>query len=98
MFKGKKLLITGGTGLVGQLLVTKLLAKNYTVRVLTRTPKNKNEFAWDIKSGYLDEKAFENLNYIIHLAGAGIADKNFSLSSANTAISSKDLDCTTIAF
>lgn len=83
------ILITGGTGLVGQLLVTKLLAKNYTVRVLTRTPKNKNEFAWDIASEYIDEKAFENLDYIIHLAGAGIADKRWSIKRKQEIIDSR---------
>jgi len=68
-------LITGGTGLVGQLLASKLSAKNYTVKILTRTPVNKGEFSWDISKNYIDEKAFKNIDYIIHLAGAGIADK-----------------------
>lgn len=72
------ILITGGTGLVGQLLANKLSAKNYTVRILTRTPKKENEFAWDIPKNYIDEKAFLNVDYIIHLAGAGIADKRWT--------------------
>ena len=72
------ILITGGTGLVGQLLTSKLSAKKYTVRILTRTPKNANEFAWDISKNYIDENAFKDLDYIIHLAGAGIADKKWT--------------------
>jgi len=71
-------LITGGTGLVGQLLASKLSAKNYTVKILTRTPVNKGEFSWDISKNYIDEKAFKNIDYIIHLAGAGIADKRWT--------------------
>ncbi|WKD84786.1 Epimerase family protein [Polaribacter huanghezhanensis] len=72
------ILITGGTGLVGKLLAEKLIVKNYTVRVLTRTPKKENEFSWDIANNFIDEKAFDNLDYIIHLAGAGIADKRWT--------------------
>ena len=72
------ILITGGTGLVGQLLESKLSQKNYKVRILTRTPKRKNEFSWDISKKYIDEKALENLDFVIHLAGAGIADKRWS--------------------
>ena len=71
-------LITGGTGLVGQLLTHKLLAKKDCVRILTRTPENPNEFAWDISKNYIDKSAFKDVDYIIHLAGAGIADKKWT--------------------
>lgn len=64
--------------MVGQLLASKLSAKNYTVKILTRTPVNKGEFSWDISKNYIDEKAFKNIDYIIHLAGAGIADKRWT--------------------
>jgi uncharacterized protein (TIGR01777 family) len=83
------ILITGGTGLVGQLLANKLSAKNYTVRILTRTPKNENEFAWDIAKNYIDEKAFLNVDYIIHLAGAGIADKPWTTKRKQEIIDSR---------
>ena len=73
-----KILITGGTGLVGQHLIEKLVSKNHEVVVLSRSPKQANAFLWDIKTGYIDEKAFENVTSIIHLAGAGIADKRWS--------------------
>lgn len=72
------ILITGGTGLVGQLLTSKLCAKKHTVRILTRTPKKANEFAWDISNNYIDKNAFKDVDYIIHLAGAGIADKKWT--------------------
>jgi len=71
-------LITGGTGLVGQMLSNKLSDKGYIVRILTRTPKKENDFSWDIANNFIDEKAFENLDYIIHLAGAGIAEKRWT--------------------
>jgi uncharacterized protein (TIGR01777 family) len=73
-----KILITGGTGLVGTKLTKMLIDKKHEVIILSRNPKNKNEFKWDISKKYVDKKAFENIDYIIHLAGAGIADKRWT--------------------
>jgi uncharacterized protein (TIGR01777 family) len=73
-----KILITGGTGLVGSRLTKMLIDKNHEVVILSRNPKNKNEFKWDAAKKTIDEKAFENIEYIIHLAGAGIADERWS--------------------
>jgi uncharacterized protein (TIGR01777 family) len=84
-----KVLITGGTGLVGQLLQKKLVNRNFTVQILTRTPKNDHEFAWDITKNYIDERVFKNVNYIIHLAGAGIADKKWTVKRKQEIIDSR---------
>ena len=73
-----KILITGGTGLIGLRLKKTLIDKNHEVIILTRKPKNNDEFMWDLSSNYIDEKALENTDYIIHLAGAGIAEKRWT--------------------
>ncbi|MGJ8744748.1 TIGR01777 family oxidoreductase [Polaribacter sp.] len=73
-----KIIITGGTGLVGKRLSKLLIDKNNDVVILSRNPKNTNEFKWDISAQYVDEKALVNADYIIHLAGAGIADKRWT--------------------
>jgi uncharacterized protein (TIGR01777 family) len=73
-----KIIITGGTGLVGKRLSKLLIDKHHDVVILSRTPKHKNEFKWDISANYIDEKALLNTDYIIHLAGAGIADKRWT--------------------
>lgn len=73
-----KVLITGGTGLIGKYLQNKLNDKNYEVAVLTRNPTLKNEFKWNIDEEYIDDNAFKNVTHIIHLAGAGIADKRWT--------------------
>lgn len=68
------ILITGGSGLVGQALVKKLQQKNHTVRILTRKKtENTIEFQWDLQKNFIEEKAFENLDAIVHLAGANIS-------------------------
>lgn len=77
----EKVLITGGTGLIGRRLSALLTSKGYEVRWLSRTENSSSEypsFVWNISQGTIDEKAFEDLDYIIHLAGAGIADKKWS--------------------
>ncbi len=84
-----KVLITGGTGLVGTHLQNGLKEKGYQVVVLTRTPKHSNEFKWNVKESYIDEKAFTDVSYIIHLAGEGIATKRWSTSRKKELIDSR---------
>jgi uncharacterized protein (TIGR01777 family) len=77
----KTILVTGGTGLVGTRLTEILQSKNYIVKYLSRSAGVKNgveSFKWDIDRGTIDEKAFENVSAIIHLAGAGVADKKWT--------------------
>ncbi len=81
----KKVLITGASGLVGTRLTELLLKKGYKVNTLgrqtadLRPQKNAvNQFAWDMDKGTLDTKAFEGVTAIIHLAGAGVAEKRWS--------------------
>jgi uncharacterized protein (TIGR01777 family) len=78
-------LITGGTGLIGKALTLALLEKNYKVIILSRGERNhQNEdrnpsFAqWDINTQQIDSAAISSADYIIHLAGAGVADKRWS--------------------
>lgn len=69
-------LITGGTGLIGKKLVHKLRERNHNPRVLTRKKTdNPNEFYWNTEENFIDPKAFEHLDSIIHLAGANISQK-----------------------
>ena len=76
-------LITGGTGMVGTSLTQLLLSKGYQVIVLTRQPRvsnlpNLTYAVWDIDRGYIDPSAIHNADTIVHLAGAGVADKRWS--------------------
>ncbi|MDD2636051.1 MAG: TIGR01777 family oxidoreductase [Bacteroidales bacterium] len=71
----KKVLITGGTGLVGNNLTNLLVKKGYEVRILSRQFTNKANFStyrWDYKTGYIDKDALIGIDYIIHLAGENI--------------------------
>ncbi|WP_299528356.1 TIGR01777 family oxidoreductase [uncultured Lutibacter sp.] len=73
------ILITGGTGLVGKHLSIMLSKKGYNVTVLSRNQTTKpNCYYWNLETNYIDAKAVIEADYIIHLAGAGIADKRWT--------------------
>ena len=74
---GKHILITGGTGLVGKPLTQLLLDKGYTVSHLSRKAANiplVKTFLWDVEKAEIDPNCINDVDMIIHLAGAGIAD------------------------
>jgi uncharacterized protein (TIGR01777 family) len=79
-YKGH-ILVTGGTGLIGRQLTKELLDKGYQVSHLSRQATKTigaKTFFWDIKKKQIDEACIEGVDTIIHLAGAGIADKRWS--------------------
>jgi uncharacterized protein (TIGR01777 family) len=72
-------LITGATGTIGGQLIPLLLAEGYNIRILTRN-KSKSSimssvFEWDIDKGYIEEGALDNVDHIIHLAGASVSKR-----------------------
>lgn len=77
-------LISGGTGLVGSRLTEMLLAKNYKVIVLSRTVNKVSSnpmlsyAAWNVEQQTIDATAIEQADFIVHLTGAGVADKRWS--------------------
>jgi uncharacterized protein len=77
------ILITGGTGLVGSKLTEQLLQKGYGVIILTRKQRaaavsNLSYAVWDVDTGTIDEEAVRRADHIVHLAGAGVADKRWT--------------------
>jgi len=77
----KTVLITGGTGLVGKYLSKKLIEKGYFVATLGRQSKKQSDipnYTWNIEKNELEDGALENVDYIIHLAGANIGEKRWT--------------------
>lgn len=76
----QRILITGGTGLVGTRLTELLLHRGHQVVHLSRQPRSGvvPAFSWDVKQGTLDERALEGVDAVIHLAGAGVADARWT--------------------
>lgn len=85
-------LITGGSGLIGTALTKALLATGYQVRHLSRTAGESNgvrAYSWDISRKYVDPAALAGVDHIIHLAGAGIADKRWTTARVQELIDSR---------
>jgi uncharacterized protein (TIGR01777 family) len=76
----RKILITGASGLIGTRLTEMLLQEGHEVAHLGRSKKNGlvPSFVWDVEKGLVDEEAFHGIDSIIHLAGAGVADKRWT--------------------
>ncbi|WP_439506800.1 TIGR01777 family oxidoreductase [Sediminibacterium sp.] len=101
------ILITGGTGTVGRRLTTLLLEKGYSVIVMgrggasNRTSVTKNQAKlsyakWDIDAQTIDESAIKAADYIIHLAGAGVADQRWSAERKKEIANSRINSCALI--
>lgn len=75
-----KILITGASGLVGTHLSQLFLQKGYEVVQLGRSKKSGHvpSFVWSVEKQEMDRKALEGVDTIVHLAGAGIADKRWN--------------------
>lgn len=79
----KTVLITGGSGMLGTYLTSILQQNNYRVHWLSRKKVEASHhqlkvFQWNVEKQFIDISAFENVEYVIHLAGAGIADKHWT--------------------
>jgi uncharacterized protein (TIGR01777 family) len=77
-------LITGGTGMVGQSLTTHLLAQGYKVIIVSRSNSHKiipglTHAQWDVTKEMMDIPALQKADIIVHLAGAGVAEKRWSV-------------------
>ena len=90
-------LITGGTGLIGTALSQYLKEKGYTVMILSRqigmqsSDQSVQFLMWNPKKNLIDERAIKESDYIIHLAGAGIADKRWTKKRKKEILNSRKL-------
>lgn len=88
-------LITGGTGLVGTALTKALLQKGYRVIILTRNSSRKQpdqgiSYAnWNVEKQEIDVSALQQADHIVHLAGAGVVEKNWTEKYKNEIVASR---------
>jgi len=85
-------MITGGSGLIGRYLTSALLSEGYKVSHLSR---NANQFGrvrvfrWDPEKGIIDPLIFEGVDYLVHLAGAGIGERRWTKKRKEEIINSR---------
>jgi uncharacterized protein (TIGR01777 family) len=82
--------------MIGRRLTQLLIAKEYEVIIMSRHSSTVKHpllgvayAAWDIGSQTIDKTAIEKADHIIHLAGAGVADKRWSKNRKLEIISSR---------
>ncbi len=89
-----KYLITGGSGLIGKRITQEILLKNNGVNWLSSSHKQQKgvaSFHWDIKTNQIDTDCFKEVDTIIHLAGAGVTDHNWTANYKKEMIDSRIL-------
>ena len=90
-YKGR-VLISGGSGLIGRYLTSLLLEKGYSVAHLSRKQDHFGRVRvhrWDPEKGILDPAVIEGTDYIIHLAGANIGERRWSQRRRKEIVSSR---------
>jgi uncharacterized protein (TIGR01777 family) len=73
--------VTGSSGLIGSALVIALRADGHQVTRLVRTgPAAPDALVWDPRAerGGLDPRSLDGITAVVHLAGAGVADKRWT--------------------
>ncbi|MFT7611153.1 MAG: hypothetical protein ACI9J3_000095 [Parvicellaceae bacterium] len=88
----EKVVITGGTGLVGLSLTKLLKEKGYQVVHLSRSKNSKGRvkvYLWDYTKKFIEKGALDNCSFLIHLAGAGIADERWNFKRKKVLIASR---------
>ncbi|MVN77184.1 TIGR01777 family protein [Hymenobacter sp. HMF4947] len=72
-----RVLITGGTGMIGQRLATLLIDGGHEVALLTREPQKTSTFrlfGWDPQAGTIDPAAVPYADCVVNLAGSSVAE------------------------
>ena len=76
-----KILITGGTGLIGRHLIPRLLTLGHTVCVVTRSPEKARQVLdarVELWPGLQNISSLDGIDAVINLAGEAIADKRWT--------------------
>ena len=73
-----KIVIAGGTGLIGKQLEIALSNCGHEVLILTRSPKKNNHIQWNPYNKYIELDKITDVEAIINLCGSGIADSRWT--------------------
>ena len=77
--KTMRIAVSGASGLVGSSLLPFLTTGGHTALRLDRSGRSGSDtVAWNTSTGELDAAALGSVDAVVHLAGAGIADKRWS--------------------
>jgi uncharacterized protein (TIGR01777 family) len=94
-----KILISGGSGLLGSNLTQFLQLGGHEVAWLSRNPKGMKQqsFYWNPEKGEIDIACLKGVSTIINLAGAGVADKRWTSAYKSEILNSR-IEATSLLF
>lgn len=69
-----KIIIAGGTGLIGKAVEKRLTAEGHSVFILTRSPKKPNHIAWDPIKKTIENERVVDTECVINLTGESIGE------------------------
>lgn len=99
------ILVTGGTGTIGTVLTRMLIDSGHRVIILSRNAQlspaktfgeggpGLQRLHWDPETGAIDPESIRQADYIVHLAGAGVADKRWSAKRKKVIEESRTKSC-----
>jgi uncharacterized protein (TIGR01777 family) len=95
---GRRIAITGASGLIGSALSSYLVARGDDVRHLVRRgARTGSEISWDPEHRRLDPAALEGVDAVVHLAGAGVGDHRWNAAYKQTIMASRTDGTATVA-
>ncbi len=93
-----KIAVTGASGLLGSSLVPALRGDGHDVVRLVRGPaRAQDERTWDPSTRSLDPAALTDVDAVVHLAGAGVADKRWTAARKAVVVDSRVDGTTAVA-
>ena len=93
-----KIAVTGSSGLIGRALVPALRTDGHDlVRFVRRAASAADERTWDPDGGRLDPAAVADLDAVVHLAGAGVADRRWTAAHKRAVLHSRVSGTTAVA-
>jgi len=93
-----RVLLAGGSGLIGTALSKSLISDGHVVRLLVRRdPRTKSELRWYPERGELDPAALAGIDAVVCLSGAGVGEHRWTDSYKRTLIESRVQPVSTLA-
>ncbi|MGQ0743632.1 MAG: TIGR01777 family oxidoreductase [Acidimicrobiales bacterium] len=74
---GRRVLVSGSSGLIGRALTSRLATAGHSVTRLVRSDPGPGRVLWDPAQGKIDGEGIEGHDWVVHLAGAGIGEQRW---------------------
>ena len=78
-----RVLISGASGMIGAALTKSFANQGHDVLTLVRPESNRSGISWHPGVALEDHPDLEGLDAVVHLAGAGIADRRWTTARKN---------------